>query len=79
MSLIQNILNAEDSINRFLETIRVSPFFANITPERVNFDTPISIIESLPLASQGFGWIIPAIVLGVAFAIYEARKGKKVL
>lgn len=76
VSLIQNFLSAEDQINNILERIRFSPFFANMTPERVNFDTPISIIESLPLATEGFAWIVPALILGIVFALIERSKTK---
>lgn len=74
MSLIQNFLAAEDQINNILVRIRFSPFFANMTPESVNFDTPIKIIESLPLATEGFAWIVPAITLGIIFGILEKSK-----
>ncbi|MDO5027885.1 MAG: branched-chain amino acid transport system II carrier protein [Bacillota bacterium] len=77
ISLSQNILNAEDKINYLLERISLSPFFANITPTRVNFDTPIAVIESLPLSSKGFAWIVPAIVLGLVFALVERGKDHK--
>lgn len=73
-SILQNFLAAEDLINSLLERLSVSPFFANITPERVNFDTPIRIIESLPLATQGFAWIVPAIVLGICFGLWERSR-----
>lgn len=76
ISLTQNILNAEGFINDILAKLQLSPFFANITPEKVNFDTPIAVIESLPLASQGFAWIIPAIVLGLVFTLVEKIKNK---
>ncbi len=76
-SVIQNFLAAEDQINSLLERLNISPFFANITPERVNFDTPIKIIESLPLATEGFAWIVPAIVLGLIFVVNEILKNKK--
>lgn len=71
MSLIQNFLAAEDQFNNILERIRFSPFFANMTPESVNFDTPIKIIQSLPLATEGFAWIVPAIILGGVFGLLE--------
>lgn len=77
ISLSQNILGAEDKINHILQKIRLSPFFANITPEKVNFDTPIAVIESLPLSSKGFAWIVPAIVLGLVFALIEKSKDHK--
>ena len=77
VSLSQNILNAEDKINYLLEKLRLSPFFANITPQGVNFDTPIAVIESLPLSSKGFAWIVPAIVLGIVFALVERTKDHK--
>lgn len=45
-----------------------------MTPESVNFDTPIKIIESLPLATEGFAWIVPAIALGIIFGVIEKSK-----
>lgn len=74
VSIIQNFLAAEDQINNLLEKLRYSPFFANMTPESVNFDTSIKIIESLPLATEGFAWIVPGIVLGLVFIFLEKSK-----
>jgi LIVCS family branched-chain amino acid:cation transporter len=76
LSVIQNFLAAEDQINNILENLRYSPFFANMTPESVNFDTPIRIIQSLPLATEGFAWIVPAVVLGFIFMLIEKSKVK---
>ena len=77
MSLSQVVFSAEDNINHVLKSLSWAQVFSPDTPLRVNFDTPLNILNSLPLSGEGFAWVIPAIIGGLLFLTWDLYQEHK--
>lgn len=77
VSLSQVVFSAEDNINHVLKSLSWDQVFSPDTPLRVNFDTPLNILNSLPLSGEGFAWVIPAIIGGLLFLAWDLYQEHK--
>lgn len=75
VSLFQGLSEAETIINNIVSVLfSIGPLKQWITPTSISFDLPLSVIAKLPLATEGFAWIVPAIVFGILFTVFDRKK-----
>lgn len=77
VSVTQTLAHSSEQINSLLARLQGNSYLSWMTPQSVNFETPVKVIESLPLAQQGLAWVFPAIIMALIFALVEYLLKKK--